>query len=427
MWRSRLRDWMEKQGQRRILEVRWLLNPRGMPLRNVQIEDEGGIITAIRPIAAGRESESLPLMVIPPLVNAHTHLEFSALEEPLGPAASFPDWIRSVVTWRRAQPGSPSLAIEKGMTQCRELGVGLVGEIATQSFLHRPPGPACVVFREAIGLTRERIADQLQAVQEHIASRTSIEAAGSSIGLSPHAPYTVHPELMQKMTELAIRHRVPVAMHLAETREELRLLQHGDGAMADFLKSMGLFDSAVFSGHRQMLEFLEPLARVPQALAVHGNYFAEQELSFLVKHPSISVVYCPRTHAWFQHSEHPFRRMQAAGIRVVLGTDSRASNPDLCILSELQFLLRRHSELSVTDMLEMITTSAATALGRNEFSCPVQTGHAFAATLLLCDGEQTTVDATLRAVGTRPLLAISKSGYAEADLARIVRSFSKST
>lgn len=427
MWRSRLRDWMEKQGQRRILEVRWLLNPREMPLRNVQIEDEGGIITAIRPIAAGRESESLPLMVIPPLVNAHTHLEFSALEEPLGPATPFPDWIRSVVAWRRAQQGHPSQAIEKGMDQSRVLGVGLVGEIATQSFYHRQSGPACVVFREAIGLTRERIADQLQAVQEHIASRTRIEAAGSSIGLSPHAPYTVHPELMQKMTELAIRHRVPVAMHLAETREELQLLQHGDGAMAEFLKSMGLYDSAIFPGHRGMLEFLEPLARVPQALAVHGNYFAEQELSFLAKYPSISVVYCPRTHAWFQHSEHPFRRMQAAGIRVVLGTDSRASNPDLCILSELQFVLRQHPELSVTDSLEMITTSAAASLGRDEFSCPVRTGHAFAATLLLCDGEQTTVDATLRAVGTRPLLAISKSGCAEADLARIIRLCSKST
>jgi cytosine/adenosine deaminase-related metal-dependent hydrolase len=112
--------------------------------------------------------------------------------------------------------------------------------------------------------------------------------------------------------------------------------------------------------------------------------------------------------------------MQEAGIRVVLGTDSRASNPDLCILSELQFLLRRHLELSVTDTLEMITTSAAAALGRDEFSCPVRTGHAFAATLLLCDGEQTTVDATLRAVGTRPLLAIGKSGITEADLARLV-------
>ena len=205
------------------------------------------------------------------------------------------------------------------------------------------------------------------------------------------------------------------------------MLQQGDGAMADFLKSMGLFDSAVFPGHRRLLEFLEPLARVPQALAVHGNYFAEQELDFLVRHPSIAVVYCPRTHAWFQHSEHPFRRMRAAGIRVVLGTDSRASNPDLCILSELQCVLRQHPELSVTDTLEMITTSAAAALGRAEFSVPLQAGHAFAATLLRCEGDWTTADSVMRDPGTRPLLAVSKSGCEGGNLSGIIRSGSEST
>lgn len=427
MWRHRLRDWMENHGQRRVLEVRWLLNPRETPQCNVQIEDEGGIVTAIRPIAAGRESEALPLMVIPPMVNAHTHLEFSALEGPLGPAASFPDWIRLVIAWRRAQTGGQSGAIDAGLAECRAGGVGLVGEIATQSFSHRQSGPACVVFREAIGLTRERIGEQLLSIQEHIGSRRRIETAGGGIGLSPHAPYTVHPSLMQALTELAIEERLPVAMHLAETREELQLLEHGDGTLADFLKAMGLFESAVFPGHRSVMEFLEPLSRVPQALAVHGNYFAEQELNFLVRHPSIAVVYCPRTHAWFRHSEHPFQRMRAAGIRVVLGTDSRASNPDLCILSELQFVLRHHPELSVTDMLEMITTSAAAALGRAEFSVPVQTGHVFAATLVACEGEQTTADSVMRDMRTRALVGVGKSMCAEVDQARIVRASPKSS
>jgi cytosine/adenosine deaminase-related metal-dependent hydrolase len=209
---------------------------------------------------------------------------------------------------------------------------------------------------------------------------------------------------MQSLMALATEHRLPVAMHLAETREELQLLDRGDGSLAEFLKSMGLFDSSIFPGGRRLMEFLQAFADVPRALAVHGNYFGREEIEYVAGHPNISVVYCPRTHAWFGHSEHPFRRMQDAGIRVVLGTDSRASNPDLNILSELQYMLRQHRELQVSRQLKMITTEAADALGRPECSVPLRVGGVFSATMIVCGDDQSNVDATIRDRGTYPLL-----------------------
>jgi cytosine/adenosine deaminase-related metal-dependent hydrolase len=93
----------------------------------------------------------------------------------------------------------------------------------------------------------------------------------------------------------------------------------------------------------------------------------EEELDFLARHrDNLSVVYCPRSHAYFGHAEHPFRRLLAEGASVALGTDSRASNPDLSVLAELRYLYREHSDLPGDVLLQLGTLAGARALGRGE-------------------------------------------------------------
>ncbi len=117
-----------------------------------------------------------------------------------------------------------------------------------------------------------------------------------------------------------------------------------------------------FPGGRCILDLLKVLSAAPKVLAVHGNYFTNDDLSFLSRHPNITTVYCPRTHHFFGHTSHPFRKLLSAGCRVVLGTDSRASNPDLSIWRELQHVARLAPELSPGQLLAMITTHAAEAM-----------------------------------------------------------------
>ena len=78
----------------------------------------------------------------------------------------------------------------------------------------------------------------------------------------------------------------------------------------------------------------------------------------------MAVVYCPRTHAWFDHAPYPLEKMLAAGAVVALGTDSRASSPDLSLLAEMRHVARTFPALSRTKMLELGTLAGARALGR---------------------------------------------------------------
>jgi cytosine/adenosine deaminase-related metal-dependent hydrolase len=344
----------------------------------VTLREFEGVLLDIRPVTTYEQNACLPAILVPPLVNAHTHLEFSELAAPIEPARPFPEWIRSVIQFRQQRGHNGDVCLAKGLNECSAGGVGLVADIATSDSLPEDSAVECIRFREAIGLSPERIQQQSAAAQSFLQQHRGSHRTG----LSPHAPYTVHPDLMDQLMSMAEQFHVPVAMHLAETTEELELLQSGNGRLADFLRSLNLFDSRTFPGCRSVREFLEQLSRAPRALAVHGNYFSNDDLRFLQEHSQITTVYCPRTHAWFGHTRHPVGRMLQMDLNVVLGTDSRASNPDLSIWKELQHLAIYQPRIPTGDLLTMITTSAATALGHPQRSQPLATGTRLSGTLI---------------------------------------------
>jgi cytosine/adenosine deaminase-related metal-dependent hydrolase len=384
---QRLRDeWHSRAGQERSLKVRWLMNPNEEPQRGVEIVEQSGVIVDVRPLADWQADDIWPVIATPPLINCHTHLEFSSISESLTPSNPFPEWIRSLMQWRREQPENPSRrAIELGMKESQAAGVAAIGEITTgeltdlsSCYSEDDQGPAIASFREAIGLRPGRIQEQLETARRHLSTPVP-----SSIirGLSPHAPYTVHPDLLSGLALLAREHQAPLAMHLAETRDELQLLEHGTGRLAEFLKSLDLFDSSTFPGGRCVRECLEQLCLAPRSLVVHGNYLNDDDVSWLRGHPQCTVVYCPRTHSYFGHDRYPLERYMAADTRITLGTDSRASNPDLSLWREVQYVAQTYPELTIGTLISFVTTNATEALGLD------QTPLRAVVSLMLCRSE----------------------------------------
>jgi cytosine/adenosine deaminase-related metal-dependent hydrolase len=103
-----------------------------------------------------------------------------------------------------------------------------------------------------------------------------------------------------------------------------------------------------------------------RVVIAHGNYFDDEEIEFVARHENIAVAYCPRTHAFFGHAEHPWRKLNERGARVAIGTDGRGSNPDLSIWNELLFLAGRSPEFDPALLLQLGTLNGARALGIEE-------------------------------------------------------------
>lgn len=354
---------------RRAFQARYIFTGVGRPLRDASLTIDGGRIVSVgRPDGPLEQLGNVALL--PGLINAHTHLEFSELAAPLAqPGVPLVDWIRLLVLWRRQQAASgpaavrrKTRAVTRGLDESQRCGVRLIGEIATPEF---DPGPFLsatvegVVFVELLGLALDRVEPLLALARQHVITRD-----GVTKGVSPHAPYTVGPDLLARVARLSREIRFPLAMHLAESTEELELLASHSGPFVELLRELDAWQPQALPRGIRPRDYLELLADAHRALVIHGNYLTPDEICFVGQHRgSLSVVYCPRSHAYFQHTRYPLAEMFAARVNVAVGTDSRASNPDLSVWNELQWVAHQHGDVPPDEILRMGTSNAARALG----------------------------------------------------------------
>jgi cytosine/adenosine deaminase-related metal-dependent hydrolase len=244
--------------------------------------------------------------------------------------------------------------IRAGLAECVRWGTTLLGDIAAEGVswatLEGAPLRA-VVFRELLGLTAERA--EHASTGAHAWLGQLPERAQCRPGLSPHAPYSARYSLQLE----ACAATLPITIHLAESAEEVELLAHRTGPFVPFLQELGVWDPDALLPSVE--DHLRQGVRGAPTLFAHGNYL--DPTAPLSSHSTI--VYCPRTHAAFGHPPHPFRDFLTRGVRVALGTDSLASNPDLDLLAEARFVHARHPELPGDIVLRMATLAGAEALG----------------------------------------------------------------
>jgi cytosine/adenosine deaminase-related metal-dependent hydrolase len=353
------------------IRARWVVPIDQPPIDGGVVTIVGDRITSVGKNDSGRAPHDLgDVALFPALINAHTHLEFSALEQPLGCAQMpLPAWIQHVIAWRQdAGTASYATAITQGLRESSQAGVGAIGEIATADWTPESPdsqaSTAIVVFRELLGLGRDQAAALMSRAHDHLIAIRSLHRSHVYPGLSPHAPYTIGPTLLREICALSAAERIPLAMHLAESREELELLRSHSGPLVEVLRVLRAWHADALPVGLRPLDYLQLLATGDLCLVIHGNYLVADEIEFLAVHRDrMSLVYCPRTHAYFCHDRYPLAQALAAGVRVAVGTDSRASNPDLRLLEELRHIARHHPSVSPESILRMGTLAGAEALG----------------------------------------------------------------
>jgi cytosine/adenosine deaminase-related metal-dependent hydrolase len=353
------------------LRSRHVLPISGDPIENGWVRIERGRIAAIgRGQPSGTVRDLGDAIILPGLVNAHTHLEFSDLDRPLPAGGGLPAWIERVVAMRRSRVASGTdeaarlaAAIASGLKQSSAAGVTAIGEIATAAHpVAAAGGPLVRVFRETLGLSSVAIHAARSSLRRDL---DRMSAEGTCIGISPHAPYSVAESLGREVVGEAVRRRLPVMMHLAESRDEAELLATGGGAFRTLLEQLGAWQAESPPRLLPVADWITLLAKAPRGVVVHGTFLPEDQaaLSRLARHRDrLCVVVCPRTTLALSGRLPPVEAFRAAGIRVAIGTDSRASNPDLSVLAECRALVEGGG-VSPGEALAMATQHGAWALG----------------------------------------------------------------
>jgi cytosine/adenosine deaminase-related metal-dependent hydrolase len=353
-----------------VFRARYVFPVDRPPIEDGVVVIQGDRIASVEPYsgqvgAAGGENTA----IVPGFVNSHTHLEFSDLKRPLGhKGMPFVEWIRAVIDYRQRLRTEPerlgdlrwpyARPVEEGLQEAISSGTIAIGDIAAI-----PPqgelGPVdLTAFLEVRAPRATDVEAQMGAAATFLGMKFDYRH-----GISPHAPYTVHPTLLDGAIELSRMRNVPLAMHLAESREEIEFLRTSGGPLRELLAERNAWEEEAFVGPARPLDYLQRLSGAPRSLVVHGNYLDAEEIEFMAQHCArMSLVFCPRTHAFFEHEPHPWRKALARGVNVAIATDSRASNPDLNMLEEVRFLVH-YGGASPAEALEMATLSGAKALG----------------------------------------------------------------
>lgn len=346
----------------------------GPPIRRGAILTTSGRVLAVGDEAFVRPAEPVALerdfgraILIPGLVNAHTHLELSGVKRKPGPME---EWIVSLVREMRGWPAHLFLASAQiGAAASLAAGVTCAGDVSTSgesATAMAGAGMRGVVFHEVLGLdpaqAEEVLAEKMKACDLFPEYEGPIPNAVRH-GLSPHAPYSASLALYRAARDEARARGWPMATHLGESADEVEFLQDGGGALARVHRALGgAPDGFKPSGLRPVahLDLADALGGL--ALAVHANQTNAEDWMLLKKN-GVRVCLCPRSARFFGHPFADAARMREAGLDLCLGTDSLASSPSLSLLDEARALREHDEEITDAELLEMCTRAGAEALG----------------------------------------------------------------
>ncbi len=354
-----------------------------LPINRPPIEDGALFVREGRIGAIGRRKEvEVPAgttvvdfgdaVLLPPLVNAHTHLElthFPLWARNLGEiedSRSFVDWVKKVIRIKRAvDPKQYAYSLDEGIRASMKAGTGAIGDILSwfpARSVYRTAPLFGRAFFETLGRDPERNRRILRTLKKILREG---QAGQLELGVSPHSPYTLSAEYLEEIIDYARRQRVPLAIHLAESAEEVDFLRESRGSIAtDLFAFVGWSDMVPPAPRRDPVSYLaERNGLHSDCLLVHGVQVEQPDCEKIAA-AGASVVLCPRSNARLGVGKAPVADYLAAGVNLALGTDSRASSETLSVWDEIAFARSWFAQQSsASDLIRMATAGGARALG----------------------------------------------------------------
>jgi cytosine/adenosine deaminase-related metal-dependent hydrolase len=360
-----------------ILRARTILPVSQPPIENGAVVISGNRIrtagpwTDLKPEADEKVFDLGEVILMPGLVNAHCHLDYTDMAGELPPPKTFTDWI-PLITAAKSAWGYSEYAQSwlHGAHMLLKTGTTTVADIEAMPDLLPEMWDVTPLrvfsFLEMTGIRAKR--DPKEILREAVEKIDSLAHARSSASLSPHAPYSTLPELLKLTAEFARKKNLRITTHIAESEQEFEMFRHARGKMFDWLKRSERDNSDCglgspvkhFARHKMLGENL---------LAVHVNLLARGDAKLLGGH-RVHVVHCPRSHNYFKHPPFLRERLANAGVNICLGTDSLSTvrkigkqKLELNMFEEMRLLAANDKTISPVEILRMATVNGARALG----------------------------------------------------------------
>lgn len=306
------------------------------------------------------------VILLPGLINAHCHLDYTSMAGQIPPQKNFPDWIMHLISCKSALN-------DQGILDSWKKGAKMLLQSGTTTVLDIESFPA--LLSEAWSTTPLRMVSFLELIhtRNDMPTDATIQRATAylkeekqglkSMALSPHAPYSTTPSLLQKAGDYCHQHNRLLAIHVSESSEEFDMFTRRSGPMWDWLAHQRNMDDCKGSSPVEHLHAHGILS--DSCMAVHANVVTEKDIALLANH-HVTVTHCPGSHAYFNHPPFPFESFQNHKVNLCLGTDSLASMPSqgkappvLNLFDEMRRFAITHPGVDPSVILAMCTVNPA--------------------------------------------------------------------
>jgi 5-methylthioadenosine/S-adenosylhomocysteine deaminase len=353
----------------RRLAARWLIPVEGAPIdRGALLIGPDGRVAVVGPdstvprpsdVAAEDFGEAV---ILPGLINTHTHLELTGFADQVE-EREFPAWVRRLRELKTTRaPADYVAAARRGLHACYAAGVTTIADTGDSGAVIQAlaqAGGSGLAYQEVFGPHPSQVEESLAGLREQVAERRQWASGRVSMGVSPHALYTVSGPLFRRVARWAHDEGLPLAVHVAESQAESELLT-GSGPFAEAWAARGI-------------PLPQPLGRTPvkwlaeqgvltdRTLCIHAVRVGPSDVKLLAD-SGAAVAHCPLSNHAHGHGAAPLSSLLQAGIRVGLGTDSEVSVGRLDLLAEAR-AAGDLAGLAAYDLIALCTLGGARALG----------------------------------------------------------------
>jgi cytosine/adenosine deaminase-related metal-dependent hydrolase len=336
----------------------WVLSDPFTLFENGFITIQDGVITDIGtwPETGGSDYVDYGAgVILPVFVNAHTHLELTALQGRVSWENGFDLWVKCLIQIREDMGHNAlKLSADKGIRELIKSGCKVVGEVSTldltwESVLQS--GLYGVWFKEFLG-------NSVNKNLTHCKKNVNI-----SKSLAGHAPHTTSPHILHQLKHASGQYNLPFSIHVAESFDEIQFLSTGKGPWADFLIERNIDYSSWGLPVKTPVQYLEKLGILDKnTIVVHVLHAQKKDFEILMDH-HVSVCLCPRSNFNLHKKLPDLEKMLQVGIKPCLGTDSLASVESLSMFDEMAYISKAFPWVPPESIIEMATTNGACALG----------------------------------------------------------------
>jgi len=354
--------------------ARWVLPITQPPIENGTVVETDGLITYVgsrEGAPPGKDYDLGEAILLPGLINTHTHLELTAMRGFLE-NCQFAAWIDKLRQSRNEVLDDAMLldSARFGIAEGIEAGITTYADTCSSGVVMqamRGLGVRGIMYQEVFGPDPSQSSGAMRELEERVEKLHGGQTELVSLGVSPHAPYTVSDALYDAASKFANERHLPLAMHIAEGEAENDIVVRGTGEFADRWRRRGIPVERRARSPVALLEKHGALERGP--LLIHCVRVDDADIAIMARH-RCAVAHCPASNAKFGHGIAPLLPIMAAGIRVGMGSDSVASNNRMDILDEARLAVlihraatRKHDAFGAHQALELATIGGARALG----------------------------------------------------------------